>query len=224
MTLLNRETLADGSLRERLDMPADVVWSAEQLEQSMAETLAARPAGPLRVFGYGSLMWNPLLHFDERRVATLEGWQRSFCMRTVIGRGRPERPGRMLSLEPGGRVQGVALRLPEPEVVHELRLLWRREMLAGAYRPLWVTLALDGGDAVPALVFVARPGHTMYEADSSVATVAPLVATAAGAFGPNVDYLRALARALAAEGLADERIDALLAAVDALHAPPAAAP
>jgi cation transport protein ChaC len=126
----------------------------------------------------------------------------------------------MLSLEPGGQVQGVALRLHEAELERELRLLWRREMAAGAYRPLWAPVQLHGGGTVPALVFVARPGHPMHEADTTPATVAPAVAVAVGAFGPNVEYLRALARALADEGLADAQVDALLQAVEAL-APPA---
>lgn len=220
MSLLSRESLHDGSLRRRLVLPDGLAWSDEQVEASLAEMLALRPPGAAWVFGYGSLMWNPLLQFDERRVATLEGWQRSFCMRTVTGRGQPGQPGRMLSLEPGGCVQGVALRLPEAEVERELRLLWRREMLTGAYRPLWAPLALRSGGQAQAVVFVAREGHPMHERDTSVATVSRQVAVAVGAFGPNRDYLYALARALADEGLHDPRVDALVQAVDALCTPP----
>ncbi|MFO1327400.1 MAG: gamma-glutamylcyclotransferase [Rubrivivax sp.] len=221
MSVLSRQSLDDGSFRQGLAMPAHLAWSDEQIEASLAEALAARPPGAAWVFGYGSLMWNPLLHVAERRVATLEGWQRSFCLRTTAGRGRPERPGRMLSLEPGGQVQGLALRLHDDEVERELRLLWRREMAAGAYRPLWAPVALQGGGEAQALVFVCRPGHPMHESDSSVAAVAPRVAEAVGAFGPNVDYLRTLARSLADLGLHDPRVDELLAAVDALGVPPA---
>lgn len=220
MSLLSRDALDDGSLRDRLAMPPGLAWSEEQVAASLAATLAQRPPGPVWVFGYGSLMWNPLLAFAERQVATLEGWQRSFCMRTITGRGRPEQPGRMLSLEPGGRVHGVALRLRDAEVERELRALWRREMLTGAYQPLWAPLALQRGGTAQAIVFVARPGHPMHEADTSVATVARRVAVAAGAFGPNIDYLHALARALAAEGLHDETVDELLQAVERLRRPP----
>jgi cation transport protein ChaC len=217
MSLLSRDALDDGSLRDRLAMPPGLAWSEEQVAESLAATLAQRPPGPVWVFGYGSLMWNPLLAFAERQVATLEGWHRSFCMRTITGRGRPEQPGRMLSLEPGGRVQGVALRLRDAEVERELRALWHREMLTGAYQPQWATLDLRGGGQVQAIVFVARPGHPMYESDTSVATVARLVSVASGAFGPNLDYLLALGRALAAEGLHDDSVDALLWTVQQQH-------
>lgn len=218
MSILDREALGDGSLRERMKLPPELAWTEQQLDESLAGLLATRPAGPVWVFGYGSLMWNPLLAFAERRRAILQGWHRSFCMRTVIGRGRPEQPGRMLSLEPGGEVQGVALRLPDGEEERELRLLWRREMLTGAYLPSWLPLQWwpEGGDAL-ALVFVARPDHAMHEADSSIPTVAACVAVAEGAFGRNVDYLHSLQQALAAAGLHDAHVDALVNAVEALR-------
>ena len=216
MSVLDRDALSDGSLRERMGLPPGLAWSEAQLDESLAGLLASRPPGPVWVFGYGSLMWNPLLHHVERRRAVVPGWHRSFCMRTVVGRGRPERPGRMLSLEPGGVVQGVALCLPAGEEERELRLLWRREMLTGAYLPQWLPLQWwPEGGAAQALVFVARPGHAMHEVDSSVPTVAALVADAEGAFGRNIDYLHALQQALAAEGLQDAHVDALARALQA---------
>ena len=33
----------------------------------------------LWVFGYGSLLWNPGFAHVESRLATLEGYHRSFC-------------------------------------------------------------------------------------------------------------------------------------------------
>lgn len=216
MSILSRDALDDGSFRRKLPVPPGMAWSDQQLDESLAEMLAARPPGAAWVFGYGSLMWNPLLHVAEQRVATLEGWHRSFCLRTTVGRGRPEQPGRMLSLQPGGCVQGLALRLPDDAVERELRLLWQREMSLGAYRPLWAPVALRGGGTAQAVVFVARQEHPMFEPDDSVDTVARQVAVAVGAFGPNVEYLRALARTLADEGVHDPHVDALVQAVDAL--------
>lgn len=220
MSILTRDALGDGSLRKRLtqSLPPGLTWTEAQIEASLDDTLAQRPPGPVWVFGYGSLMWNPLLEVVDRRVATLEGWHRSFCLRTVVGRGCPETPGRMLSLQAGGCVQGLALQMPEPEdaLRHELRLLWRREMAMGSYRPLWAAARCPQGDELPVLVFVANADHPMHEADDSVPAVARQVATAEGAFGRNVEYLRALQRALAELGLQDAAVDALAAAVDAL--------
>src|SRR5215475_1826444 len=98
MTILTRENLGNGSYRSGLAMPAHLAWSEAQVEQSLAETWARRPQGPVWVFAYGSLMWNPLIHCAEQRTATLQGWHRSFCLSSISGRGRPERPGRVLSL------------------------------------------------------------------------------------------------------------------------------
>jgi len=51
---------AFGAIEESL------LWSAEQRAASLAATLACRPDnGPVWLFGYGSLMWNPALEFVE---------------------------------------------------------------------------------------------------------------------------------------------------------------
>lgn len=216
MTILTRRNLRDGSYRSRLGMPEHLAWSEEQIEASFAEAWARRPAGPVWVFAYGSLMWNPLLAFDEECTATLVGWHRSFCLRSVVGRGSPERPGRVLSLQPGGQVQGVVLRFDdEAKAAAELRLLWAREMSSGAYRPRWVPVTLRDARTVDAIAFFADPDHWQHEADESAETVARVVAAASGLFGPNVDYVRALAQALADRRLADPYVDAIVDALDA---------
>lgn len=211
MSILQREHLDDGSFGQRLGMPAELTWSQAQLDASLAALLGARPPGPVWVFGYGSLMWNPLLQVEQQARATLHGWQRSFCMRTTAGRGTPERPGRMLSLEPGGQAQGLALRLREATLAAELRALWRREMVTGAYRPRWLPVELADGGSVQAIGFVANPTHPQHEADASVAAVVPVIACAVGAFGANTDYVHALAQALAAHGLQDDYVAAIRA-------------
>lgn len=45
----------------RKDAPHIATLSAEEREASLRETLAARPNGPLWLFAYGSLMWNPVI-------------------------------------------------------------------------------------------------------------------------------------------------------------------
>jgi cation transport protein ChaC len=195
-----------------------LAWTPEQVEQNFAQAWAERPAGPLWVFGYGSLIWNPLMSFDAQCNATLRGWHRSFCLRSISGRGSPSQPGRMLSLQPGGQVDGIALRLPADTCEQELRLLWTREMSSGTYLPLWHALELADGRTATAIVFVAHAGHPQHDTDDTPATVAAAIASAHGAFGPNIDYLLKLHQALHARGLADPYIDAVVALMPAAPA------
>lgn len=125
------------------------------------------------------------MRFDEQRLASLAGFRRSFCLSSILGRGDPETPGRMLSLEPGGMARGVCYRLSDEYLVAELELLWVREMITGAYVPTWVSLALDAEDSVWGLTFVANTSHVLYAADVDPVTVGPIAAVANGTLGSN---------------------------------------
>ena len=64
------------------------------------------------VFGYGSLLWNPGFEAQERVIATLPGYHRSFCMRSIHHRGTEDEPGLVLGARCGCRApqcHGVAL-------------------------------------------------------------------------------------------------------------------
>ena len=215
MTLLTRENLGEGNFSSRLGIPAELLWDEARLAHSLAQTWAQHPGGTTWVFGYGSLMWNPLIAFEVQQRAAVHGWHRSFCMRTVTGRGTPEAPGRMLSLQPGGHVQGVAYRLADAEALAELKLLWAREMPSGAYEPRWVDTTLADGTVVRAVTFVANAMHPQHETDDAAETVARLAAVAVGLFGPNAEYVRSLATALHERGLQDDYVDAVVAALQA---------
>lgn len=210
MSTLNRNSLEDGSFAAKLQLPPDMLWSSSKLEESLAATLRQRPPGDLWVFAYGSLMWNPLLHYAARENAVLDGWHRSFCLKTVAGRGTADRPGRMLALEAGGRTEGVALKLHEASAEFELKLLWAREMVAGSYVPRWETITLPGGERASAIVFVVNKDNPHYEPESAVTAIAPLIAAAGGSFGSNAEYVCHLDFALADAGLEDAYVDALV--------------
>ena len=112
----------------------DIPWPAAEAQPLDAAGLAAsraaamkrRPTGPVWVFGYGSLIWNPAFVPAERRRAVLHGWRRAFCFWTVSARGTPERPGLGLGLEsgPGARCGGVALRIATSTEAADLESLW----------------------------------------------------------------------------------------------------
>lgn len=217
MAMLTREAINSGAYLEHFESQPNL-WTCERIQSSLTETLQARPADAENtwIFAYGSLMWNPVVEFEKRRTATLHGWHRSFCLRMVAGRGSPEGPGRMLALQPGGHTQGVALKLPPATLDDELRLIWIREMVLGSYRPTWASITLDDGTETHALAFVADESREQFEPDSRVATVAPLIGTAAGKFGSNTEYLLKLHEALIECGLQDSYIEELASEIERL--------
>ena len=218
--MLTRQAINSGEYLEHFESLPNL-WTQERIDRSLAETLKRRPADALDVwvFAYGSLMWNPMVEFDRREVATLHEWHRSFCLRLIIGRGSEEHPGRMLALEPGGCTQGVALRLPQAKLDEELRLMWVREMVLGSYQPTWAPVTLNDGTQTHAIAFVADPGLDQFEADSRVATVAPIVSLASGMLGTNAEYLFKLQAALDELGLRDDYIEQLVGALMPISQP-----
>ncbi|PIJ49971.1 gamma-glutamylcyclotransferase [Erwinia sp. OLTSP20] len=189
------------------EVEASLLWTSEQRAASLAATLACRPDdAAIWIFGYGSLMWNPVFDADEIAPGTLDGWHRSFCLRLTVGRGTTAQPGRMLALREGGQTHGLAFCLPQARQQEELELLWKREMVTGCYLPTWCELRLDDGRTVTALVFVMDPRHPLYESDVCPRTVAPLIAQASGPLGSNAQYLFNLEQELQRRGMQDDCI------------------
>ena len=212
--MLNRDTICSGDFLRSFDsLPKDMLWTQAQIDESLDKTMANRPNTALSsdvwVFAYGSLMWNPVSRFEERDIATVEGYHRSFCIRIIAGRATPERPGRMLALEPGGTTEGVVLRIPQDRLNEELRILWIREMVTGAYTPTWAPFTTREGKTGHAIAFVANPAQVQYEANTQPATIAPLIANASGSMGTNAEYVFKLQCALADCNMKDGYIDAL---------------
>src|SRR5437868_6431444 len=48
--------------------------------------------GPLWVFAYGSLIWNPGFTYSEHLRGIAHGWHRQFSMMLTNWRGTPEQP------------------------------------------------------------------------------------------------------------------------------------
>lgn len=217
---LTRESLADGSLRRWLAAtnPDLKVWSDEELQASIDATLAKRPAGTgdVWVFAYGSLIWNPSIHTVERRTADVRGFHRRFCLWTHLGRGTLECPGLMLALERGGSCRGVVYRIAEAQVQEELTLLWRREMVTGAYRPRWVNGATPAGP-VRAIAFTMNGAHHRYAGRLPEAQVAAVLARAEGPLGRCCSYLFSTVQHLHDLGIRDRHLERLAGLVEALQ-------
>ncbi len=213
--MLTRENIKNGILIDMIRAGGDLVpcLSEEELIASRDAAIAAAPPGAdLWVFGYGSLIWNPAFHFEERRIARLHGYHRRFCLWTHLGRGSPERPGMVLGLEHGGSCVGVALRVHRDKVEEEFDIVWRREMVSGAYRPRWVRLRTDEG-TVDALAFVINPAHPRYAGDACEADIVDALAHAEGPLGAAVDYLNNTVDHLIEMGISDRALTALRAKV-----------
>jgi len=183
--------------------------SPAEREASRQRFRAAIPPGAdTWVFAYGSLMWNPALHVAETRPAIVHGYHRWFSLTMMMGRGTPDCPGLMLVLDRGGSCYGLVHRIAADLVDSELRILWMREMLGGAYRPHWVTARTAAG-VVRAITFVANQAHPRYCGKLPDATVVERIAKAAGTLGTNRYYLFKLVEHLDALGVADGPLHAL---------------
>lgn len=181
-------------------MPDDAV------DASLAATMALHPSGaPLWIFGYGSLIWNPLFEFAERRVARIHGVHRGFYLWSQVNRGTPETPGLVLALDRGGQCGGVAYRMDSATLEEDLRLLWRREMVLGAYRPRWFTVGTDLGP-IRAVAFVVERRHPAYAGRLADEEIVNVALRAHGHYGACADYLLETADALATHGIADRHL------------------
>ena len=166
------------------------------------------------VFGYGSLIFNPIIEHTERVNAKIYGNHRRFCLRTRIGRGSPDCPGLVLALDRGGSCAGVAFKLNPETAIAELDLLWRREMITLAYNARWVKLHTDEG-VKSGIAFVSITGHKNYVPPMSLDSEAEIIAAASGFIGPCRDYLFDTVAGLHDHGICDRHLENLVTAVKA---------
>jgi cation transport protein ChaC len=209
---LTRDQIRDGDVRK---MIAELgitmrLLSDEELAASRAAMLAgADLARGTWLFGYGSLIWNPAFHFTDRLIGTVYSYHRRFCLWTHLGRGCPEL---VLGLERGGSCRGVAFHIAPDAVEEELAIVWRREMLSGAYVPRWVKVHTALG-TVPAITFVINHAHDRYARFLPDDRVAEVIARAEGFLGPCADYLINTVDHLAGLGIHDRPLEQLRARV-----------
>jgi cation transport protein ChaC len=193
------------------DAPGLKLLTERERQESLAAIMKAKRAGDVWVFGYGSLIWNPAFKAIERRTARVEGWHRAFCMSIVAGRASPSAPGLMLGLDSGGHCLGSAFRLAGDDVIPELTLLWRREMLCrGAYIPKWVDLHAEDGTVFGyGIAFTINPESEKYAGEMPLEIAVRRLATASGGLGSCADYLFQTRDGLRAHGIPDLALEKL---------------
>ncbi|MGH6886142.1 MAG: gamma-glutamylcyclotransferase [Geminicoccales bacterium] len=203
---LTRELIERIPRTDRDPGPTPSYLTDAERAASLAATLAhPRARQPVWVFAYGSLIWKPGFPFAERRIGTLYGYHRQFCLLIKRFRGSPEVPGLMLGLERGGICRGVVYRLAEHERDDALRTVWAREILTAAYVPRWVDLRTDAG-TVRGIAFVINRTHERYTGRLDDEAVAAALATACGHVGSCAEYLLETVMHLEELGIRDRRL------------------
>jgi glutathione-specific gamma-glutamylcyclotransferase len=145
--------------------------------------------GDLWIFGYASLLWNPEFAYDEHR---------------------PERPGLVFALLPGGSCHGAVFRVPRSHAADALEALWQREMPTGVYDPRWLVCRTAQGD-VGALAFTLSRKSPQHTGRLSEAQLIEILRHARGRYGTTLDYLLRTARSLQERGVRDHEIERLVA-------------
>jgi len=158
--------------------------------EAARDFLARNGSGPIWVFAYGSLIWNPEFEYVEERPCKAYGWRRSFSLAIERWRGSREQPGLMMALDYGGSCQGLAYRLPDDDREKRMERLLRRE---SSYRQdlacfRWIDVG-DGRDKWRALAFWTAPRADGYYLNLPIEDQAIRLARAAGHIGTGAEYL-----------------------------------
>lgn len=172
----------------------------------------------LWVFAYGSLIWDPGFAWSGRVRARLDGFHRSFCMRSIHHRGTEKAPGLVLALDTaeGAHCTGLAYEIA-PEIADEtLEYLRARELISAAYLETVQPIVLEGGQRIPAVAYVIDRAHPQYCGGLVLEEQAQIIARAVGGRGPNSEYLHRTASQLAELGLRDDQLEWLSERVSAL--------
>jgi cation transport protein ChaC len=178
-----------------------------------AEIAALRDGGgPVWIFAYGSLLWDPELRDTATESALLYGYHRSFCLLSYDYRGTAAKPGLTLGLDRGGSCRGAVLRLPR----EALDRIWHREMSG---RPVYAARLLRVQTAYGArrtLAFTALRNCPDYADRLSLDEAARMILGAAGRRGTCREYFESTLQHLEQLGFADRPLRRLAERVRAL--------
>jgi len=170
------------------------------------------------VFGYGSLVWQPGFEYSQKNIARLEGFSRSFCMRSIHYRGTDDDPGLVLALDArkDAACDGVAFFVEPNAAEATIEGLRERELISKAYLEEVHPVALDTGERVNAVCYVMDCDHIQYCGGLSLEVQAGIIARAVGRKGPNTEYLFNTAAQMRQLGIEDADLNWLETRVRAL--------
>ncbi|MDA0223865.1 MAG: gamma-glutamylcyclotransferase [Proteobacteria bacterium] len=170
------------------------------------------------VFGYGSLLWQPGFPFSDQKIARLQGYARSFCMRSIHHRGSVEEPGLVLALDrvAGAYCDGLAFFVEPKDAEVTITYLRERELISSAYLEEVHLVEFRVGEFVDAVCYVIDDAHTQYCGGLQLEEQASIIAQAVGGRGPNTEYLYNTAAHLRDLGIEDADLNWLEARVKIL--------
>lgn len=174
----------------------------DRMVDGLLEQLA--PGADAWLFVFGSLIWKPECEHTEEQRGTALGWHRSFCFRLRRYRGTEDCPGLMMSLERGGRCNGMLYRLPGGTLREQLHRLCRRETTVKPANtvPRWITVG-SNGETLRAIAFVMNRRSAAYVGKLPREEIARVLSRACGHWGSGAEYLMNTVQKLEEHGIHD---------------------
>ena len=209
---LTKDNISKGHLGEKIKSisGSDKVLTTEELLQARRKIIPDKGIGEdIYIFAYGSLLWNPTVDYEDEFLAKVYGFHRSFCMKTNLGRGSFKNPGLMLGLDKGGSCQGSAFKLRNSEAIKNIDILFRREMVTGAYKPKLLKTILVNGRKVLSLAFTVDKKHKNYFKDKGIQTKAKMISNAHGFLGSCEEYFQNTLESLSELNIVDSEMTAI---------------
>ena len=187
-------------------------------EACRARTMQGRLERDLWVFAYGSLIWDPALHFSELRRGFSASVQRRFILKDIGGgRGTADAPGLMAALDRGDGCHGMVFRIDAALVPQESYFLWLRERIGAAYQPVFIPVETAQGQ-VEALTFMADHDSILIDGSLTHDQQVAYCATGTGFLGSSLEYVENIARNFAEIGIEDAGVTRLLSDARAYRA------
>ncbi|KAJ4519483.1 hypothetical protein HRR81_001405 [Exophiala dermatitidis] len=188
------------------------------------------------LFGYGSLIWKPPPHYDQRIPGYIRGYVRRFWQASEDHRGTPEAPGRVVTLiqrsfwetldDPqrdteGDRVWGVAYHIVPSKVKEVKEYLDLREINGYSIQYTPFHPADPSLPDLQCLVYIGMPDNPQFLGALPPQEIAETINASIGPSGENRDYLLHLEQALneLSSDSGDEHVTDLARRVRALPPP-----
>lgn len=209
---LTKENISKGQLGDKIKSisGSDKVLTTKELLNARRNIIPDKGIGEdIYIFAYGSLLWNPTVDYEEECLAKIYGFHRSFCMKTKLGRGSFKKPGLMLGLDRGGSCRGSALKLKKSEAIKNIDILFRREMVTGAYKPKLLKTILEDGRKVMSLAFTVDKKHKNYFQNKAIRTKATMISNAHGFLGTCEEYFSNTLQSLSELNIVDSEMIAI---------------
>ncbi|PYH79734.1 ChaC-domain-containing protein [Aspergillus uvarum CBS 121591] len=189
------------------------------------------PKGDLWVFGYGSLIWKPPPHYDQRVPGYINGYVRRFWQASTDHRGTPESPGRVVTVierefwetlddplahlesSPTATVWGAAYHIPasHAEEVHDYLDVREIDGYTVHYTPFHPVDTPQEPNAeestaspIVCMVYIGQPTNPQFLRDPArreQQDVAEVISRSQGQSGKNTEYLYLLEKSLDGLGL-----------------------